>query len=216
MTDTGWEKVEMTPDLHEALTGLKDTLDGGTMNDDGTTEPWEDNALARQIISERNRKAIAALDAYSLDPDAANVVGSEMSIGGRCQTVVAHLARFDLDYYFKDPDTHMTETTDKNKAASSSSRTTSIAALDDGGWIAASRLVRLLEPGEFIASQRPDTRAPVLRLAALLLGLCIVTGAAAFVAATGGGTSTSSVGWALAVFATLAAVFGLGVMAGRE
>ena len=56
-----------------------------------------------------------------------------------------------------------------------------------------------------------DPRASVIRLAALLLGLCIVAGASAFVAATGGG-----VGWALAVFVVLVAVFGLGVAAGRQ
>lgn len=54
-------------------------------------------------------------------------------------------------------------------------------------------------------------RSTVIRMAALLLGLCIITGAAAFVAATGGGA-----GWAVSVFGVLLAVFGLGVVAGRK
>jgi len=115
-----------------------------------------------------------------------------------------------LNRYYHDPNTDdiaMT-TTPENKAA--------IAALD----------AYLNDPdtddfpydfpnaGEFQRldlSRHDDPHYPFRCLAALLLGLCVVTGAAAFVVATGGG-----VGEAVAVLGWTTAAFGLGVTAGRR
>lgn len=133
------------------------------MNDDGTTEAWEDNALAWQIIAARNSGHASAEIENDIDATVA-------------ETRAEKITRL-LDDYYTDPDT------------------------DPDTWVEAERDFRAFS----------DPRASVIRLAALLLGLCIVAGAAAFVAATGGG-----VGWALAVFATLMAVFGLGLVAGRR
>ena len=149
-------------------------------NGEGMTEPWEDNALALRIISERKKitdinDTSELLNRYYHDLNADDIA---MTTTPENKAAIAA-----LDAYLNDPDT------------------------DDFPY-------DFPNVGEFQRldlSRHDDPHYPFLRLAALLLGLCVVTGAAAFVVATGGG-----VGEAVAVLGWTTAAFGLGVTAGRR
>lgn len=190
MSYENWQRVKMTPELHEALTGLKGEVDA-------QHEPPQSSGHASDEIENDNEAPTAETRTYGTQG-------------------IDHL----LMAYYNDPDTDYPDEDEYPVFTLRSPYGPGIPLRPDiPGPISDPPIDDIDDAlGEIYgtldrmtAASRPDSRAPVTRLAALLLGLCIVTGAAAFVAATGGGA-----GWAVGVFGVLMAVFGLGVVAGSN